>query len=451
MSLEPKTIILLVPVVIIALYFLIKYPEVSFALFINAYVLKGGINFGYFNLTAILLVVTVVGFILKQLIQRDKGAINLNFKLESTDKFLLLFVAVLVIGCIYSINRNGGIIKALRFIVLVFIPYLLARIFLVKGTQIKLFLISVSITALGISFLLVLISIFGEYTGGRMYFLQANSIPVSVLLMVGLIIFLIGITQNIFNEGKYGKLFCAIAIIPLLYSIFLVARRGPLISAIVGLIFGVLILLKTKITGRNTTIILIISLILILVGISCFDIIYTSLFSNEVTPKTNQIITEVEKIIPNIERFSLNNAKNMSVNNRLKHYSDAWQLFKNNPLFGIGTGGFPEGYPHNIFLEIAAENGLLGLIIFFGFLFTICQKGYQFLNDNFIEINKQEKIMSLVILIIGVSLFVERQFSFGLDMHKDLFVFFGLIVNLQLTKPRNKEDVFFKEGNKHEL
>jgi len=49
MSLEPKTLILLAPIAIVALYFLIKYPEVSFALFINAYVIKKGINFGYFN------------------------------------------------------------------------------------------------------------------------------------------------------------------------------------------------------------------------------------------------------------------------------------------------------------------------------------------------------------------------------------------------------------------
>ena len=427
-----KSYLFLIPVGIFILYYLLKYPEVSFALFINAYVIKGGINFRYFNLTAILLIVAVVGFILKQLIKKDKNAINLNFKLESPDKFILLFIAVLVIGCIYSLNRNGGIIKALRFIILVFVPYLLARIFLVRGTQIKLFLISVSITALGISFLLVIISIFEKYTGERMYFLQANPIPVSVLLTVGLVIFLIGITQNIFNKGKYDKLICAIAIIPLLYSIFLVGSRGPIISAIVGLIFGVLILLKTKIEGRNTTIILIISFILILVGTSCFDIIYSSLFTNKIIPGATNVIPEVKKVIPNIERFSLKNAKNMSVNIRLKLYSDAWYLFKNKPLFGIGTGGFPGGYPHNIFLEIAAENGLLGLIIFFGFLFTICQRGYQFLNDNFIKINKQAKIMSLIILIIGVSLFMERQFSFGLDMHKDLFAFLGIVVSLPL-------------------
>jgi O-antigen ligase len=120
----------------------------------------------------------------------------------------------------------------------------------------------------------------------------------------------------------------------------------------------------------------------------------------------------------------------MSVNIRLKHYSDAWQLFKQKPLFGMGTGGFPGGYPHNIFLEIAAENGLLGLVIFLCFLFTVCQRGYQFLNKNIIKNNKQAKIIGLIVLVVGILLFIERQFSFRLDMHKDLFVFFGLIINL---------------------
>jgi len=414
-----KYYIFLIPVVLLLLYFLLKYPEISLALFINAYVIKGGINIGYFNLTAILLIITVAGFILKQLFNKDKNTINLNFKLESSDKYLLFFVAVLAIGCIYSLNRNEGIIKTLRFIVIVFIPYLLARIFIVKGDQIKLFLRSISIIALVISFLLITISIFGKYTGGRMGFLQANPIPVSVLLIVGLVIFSIGITQNIFNERKYGKLFCAIAIIPLLYSIFLVSSRGPLISAIVGLIFCVLILFKAKIKNRNTTIIVIISLILVLVLISCYDIICSNLF--------------IKKVIPNVEYFSLKNAKNISVNIRLKVYSTAWQLFKQKPLFGLGTGGFGtsgEQYPHNIFLEIAVENGLLGLVIFLCFLFTVCQRGYQFLSKNIIKNNKQAKIIGLIVLVVGISLFIERQFSFRLDMHKDLFVFFGLIINL---------------------
>ena len=47
--------IILISIGLLVTYYLLKYPEISLALFINAYVIKGGINIGYFNLTAILL------------------------------------------------------------------------------------------------------------------------------------------------------------------------------------------------------------------------------------------------------------------------------------------------------------------------------------------------------------------------------------------------------------
>jgi O-antigen ligase len=196
----------------------------------------------------------------------------------------------------------------------------------------------------------------------------------------------------------------------------------------IGLIFYFVILFREKIKLKNVGVITIILLSLIFIWISYSDIIFTN--------------PTINKIIPNAGRLSITSAKGMG--DRIKIYSAAWQLFKNKPFFGLGTGGFPGGgYPHNIILEIAAENGLLGLLIFFGFLFTICQRGYQFLNDNFIKINKQAKIMGLIILVISVSLFVGRQFSFGLDMHKDLFVFLGLIVNLPLIDwGRNQGEMF---------
>ncbi len=33
-------------------------------------------------------------------------------------------------------------------------------------------------------------------------------------------------------------------------------------------------------------------------------------------------------------------------------------------------------------------------------------------------------------LVVGLTLLVEKQFSFSLSMHKDLFTFLGIIVNL---------------------
>jgi len=36
----------------------------------------------------------------------------------------------------------------------------------------------------------------------------------------------------------------------------------------------------------------------------------------------------------------------------------------------------------------------------------------------------------MAVLVVGLTLFVEKQFSFSLTMHKDLFAFLGIIVNL---------------------
>ena len=105
MSFEPKILILLIPIIIIALYFLLKYPEVSFALFISAYIFKGGINIGYFNLTAILLVVTALGFILPLVIGK-----KINFTFRKADIWLLLFVIVLFMGCFFSTNSQEGFV-----------------------------------------------------------------------------------------------------------------------------------------------------------------------------------------------------------------------------------------------------------------------------------------------------------------------------------------------------
>ena len=33
-------------------------------------------------------------------------------------------------------------------------------------------------------------------------------------------------------------------------------------------------------------------------------------------------------------------------------------------------------------------------------------------------------------LVVGLTLLIEKQFSFSLTMHKDLFAFLGIIVNL---------------------
>lgn len=66
---------------------------------------------------------------------------------------------------------------------------------------------------------------------------------------------------------------------------------------------------------------------------------------------------------------------------RLKIWAGTWELIKNFPYGGVGSGNFSPYYPyfsiyqadhaHNLYLQITAEQGLFGLVIFFFLLFSV--------------------------------------------------------------------------------
>jgi len=75
--------------------------------------------------------------------------------------------------------------------------------------------------------------------------------------------------------------------------------------------------------------------------------------------------------------------ENTSIGPRMIFWGNTWQLIKKNPVFGVGTGDFPAEYekvrqertpdhwknvnnPHNMYLMVWAQSGLLGLIAFLG-------------------------------------------------------------------------------------
>jgi len=79
--------------------------------------------------------------------------------------------------------------------------------------------------------------------------------------------------------------------------------------------------------------------------------------------------------------LSLLNDKDISVNTRTEIWKAVWQIFKEHPIFGYGTGfnnvrqllhnnfGIKQPHAHNIFFEIQLENGIPGTILFVALLF----------------------------------------------------------------------------------
>ena len=113
-----------------------------------------------------------------------------------------------------------------------------------------------------------------------------------------------------------------------------------------------------------------------------------------------------ENIKTNIQIFSTDH---------MGHYTLAYELFKNNPIFGVGPKGFryfcrsveydpPIGicstHPHNFLIQILSETGLTGLFFYFYGLFFVIYKLFKVnLKNNSINEKNCFLIISIALII----------------------------------------------------
>ena len=392
------------------LRFLFHRPEITFALFLFSYVIEGGDMIpGPIDLTPILLFISFAGFFLPAVMRN-----TIQYSSKPSDIWLLIFLIVLVGGSYLTPDSQSGVKKAVLFALAVVLPYMMTRVFFKTYKQIKVFLITILSLAAGIAIILIFMSFLPSYTTGRLLFFEANPIPTGTLLAVGLVIAVIGLSSNLFSKNIHNKVIC-IAILPLcLFGMFLSGVRGPFVSAIVGLVFYLLILYLQQP-----------KVLISIVGIVLFLLVTFSILNPYITSK-----------VPNIRAYSPEAiTQGTSFKDRLDRYEAAITLFTQRRWLGGGTNSFAQRtqldeYPHNIFLEIVSENGLIGLLVFLGFLGSIAWAGFRYLSIHHIRFSPHERAIGMAILAVSLTLLVEKQFSYNLTMHKELFTFLGIIVNL---------------------
>lgn len=103
--------------------------------------------------------------------------------------------------------------------------------------------------------------------------------------------------------------------------------------------------------------------------------------------------------------------KNTSVGLRLHMWDGAIKIFKDNPLIGVGTGGFENALkkyssepslsgldqPHNSFLYMATSYGIIGILSILWLFFVFLKKGWKYRKN----IQGYSMLMFGIILIIG--------------------------------------------------
>jgi O-antigen ligase len=402
---EPIIFLPLAAVAAPVLVYLWEHPEIAFALFLFSYILEGGADLlWFFNLTLVLFAVSIGGFTHSFLKEGQKIPVRAQWG----DVCLLAFSAVFAASSFLSPVPEAGFAKALRFFGAVVLPYAVARLFLRDHVSVRRFLDTIAILAIMASLALVCVSLL-QGSDGRIYLLNANPIPTALLLVVGLAV--AGIRAvHAFRAGntRAGALFSASTLF-LLYGTFLAGVRGPVIAGIAGIAVYLLAVFK-GVSLRNR---------ILATGIAavCIAGLYLAL-----------------PVLPNGHNYTLRAiSQGISTQQRLEQYALAGALFRDNPVLGIGSNGFEQrtgwAYPHNIFAEVAVETGFVGLVLFGCFLGFVAVHGVKFVSMHR-SLHYAGREIGLAVLVVAAIIFIEKQFSFGLAMHKELFVFLALLVNL---------------------
>jgi len=215
------------------------------------------------------------------------------------------------------------------------------------------------------------------------------------------------------------KSICLLSILIMLYPILRTGSRAPFFGLVIAIILYYFYQPDIK---RKHKLIIFSSLILMLL---IFLLITQSvLFSRIISPDINDL---------------------SSTFSRIAAWEKALYEFSSAPIMGIGTGSFYYEflyitifYPHNIFLELLSESGILGFLSIV--IFCILSIRYALNNIKYFKIQGSSKYIKLSIVLFTIFLFSvwNAMFSGDIVHNGTVWLSAGLIVALYDSKERYK-------------
>jgi O-antigen ligase len=216
----------------------------------------------------------------------------------------------------------------------------------------------------------------------------------------------------------YGYFWCITVGLIMVTTIFLLGARGPAIFVLISCIILFLVnKSKLRLNGR----ILVILFITFGLGFATY--------------------LEVAQILANFEsdrliRFSAIFTDPQSIRGEV--FQDAFSMIASYPLLGVGIGGYGQAgygvdenvYPHNLFLEVIAESGILGFLIFMLGVTMFFLRGFKWVNST-------ERAIAIAVLVF---LFLNYMKTGSFIGARDLYMHFGVVIALSRF-PRIKSGV----------
>jgi putative inorganic carbon (hco3(-)) transporter len=151
----------------------------------------------------------------------------------------------------------------------------------------------------------------------------------------------------------------------------------------------------------------------------------------------------------------------ISFQGRASELTAAWMMFADHPVFGVGASNYPVYYQqysrrigldprtearqaHNLYLEVAAEMGLAGLIAFFTLLWNVFNGVW----NSWRQLKESgERVHANMILSIAISLV--GYFSAAVFIHAAYPRYLWLLVGIALSIPQMTNSVLNPDGEKN--
>lgn len=353
--------------------------------------------FAYISGPAIInIYVTLTSIVCLFFIIKNRRKLYNYFHFDSSSLILLTFFFYIFFLGLFKNNFNYEIISFFRFIVIfIFISSYSYKI--QNNLDIKIIFI----------FFIIVISLdsifqfyFGENIIGYKIFdnYRLTSFFNDEPIVGSFLLKLTVPTLAIFLLDKNKRLFYLVIILISSFVIVVSGERMPILQYLISIFFMIFFLKEKKLSITTLFLTLMI-------------IFYVVLSNNILSDRYKSTISSINNILFN-NNFN-NQFENVSVNHYLLNFKSGLNIWSNSKIFGNGYRYYNKNchkyyneyliegcstHPHNIYIELLSDYGLIGLSIFSLFIFSLL---FQFFKINF---NKNTVGLGFVFIAISFPL-----------------------------------------------
>ncbi len=334
---------------------------------------------------------------------KAKPKISLNF----LDASFLLFILVVMSSTLYAVDKAAAMAADLKLAMSALTMYVVGRLIVVSSPSRPLAAQIITGTlVLGAAFSFVIYQHASAEYWSRLKVGEGSAVGLAQPLPYVLVCAVLAVVSTIGARKYLLTLGAFVAGAVVLYISILSGTRGIFVAAVAGVAVVGFVGWRQARWGR-------------LIGLGVIALVVVVAVAPRIEA-TKRLTYGVDRLIGNFGSSGV--VVDSSAQQRIVKQQAALELIDQKTRLGTGIGGYDylthEEYPHNLFLEVMTETGLLGLFFLLVYLWALFRRQA--------TAAMIDPPLGLTLLALTVTAFVHQQLSFALFMAKPLFLLTGL-------------------------